>query len=164
MCGCLQCVWLTMCMKREVKTKRSQWSYNIVHRWLFRSRLVWRWGSLRDPLHIITKPARPTDTRGRAGCVTGGLQSQSVHALWPRAMIGVLYRATTPLYATPAIQQVTMATEHAHQQRQQLAGPARQLFSGEKSFGRWRHLVGGLVWRALIKSYTMTDQQVLTRW
>jgi len=49
-----------------------------------------------------------------------------------------------PLYATPAIQQVTMATEHAHPHQQLAGDSAHQPFSGEKSFGRWRHLVGGL--------------------
>jgi len=56
-------------------------------------------------------------------------------------------RRTTPhrpLYATPAIQQVTMATEHAHQHQQLATGHISLGFSGEKSFGRWRHLVGGL--------------------
>jgi len=37
-----------------------------------------------------------------------------------------------------------MATEHAHRHQQLAGDSARQPFSGEKSFGRWRHLVGGL--------------------
>jgi len=49
-----------------------------------------------------------------------------------------------PRQPTSAIQQVTMATEHAHQHRQLAGDSAHQPFSGEKSFGRWRHLVGGL--------------------
>ena len=61
-----------------------------------------------------------------------------------------------------------MATEHAHQHQQLATGHISRGFSGEKSFGRWRHLVGGLAGpgtrRALIKSGAMTERQVLTRW
>lgn len=92
----------------------------------------------RDSWHLIDK-ATCRDSRRR--------HVPSVDATPPRRRIaaGDDDRRTTPhrpLYATPAIQQVTMATEHAH--HQQLAtGHISLGFSGEKSFGRWRHLVGG---------------------
>ena len=83
----------------------------------------------RDPWRLITKPRVVGATKKLGTCPYHDRSARIVAAGDDRP----------PLYATPAIQQVTMATEYAHR-HQQLAGATRHV---RPSPGRNRSVAGG---------------------